>query len=59
MPAPSLTPVRLPEQAAQRRAGGPQQHLLWLTFSDRGLEREFARWHSIQLQKVRRPLYAL
>ena len=29
-----------------------KQHPLWLRFHDDGLEREFAWWHSIQMQKV-------
>ena len=29
-----------------------QQHLLWLTFADQKLEREFGAWHSLQLSKV-------
>ena len=33
-----------------RRAA--QQHRLWLTFADPGLEREFGAWHSLQLSKV-------
>ena len=29
-----------------------KQHPLWLRFQDEGLEREFAWWHSTQMQKV-------
>lgn len=41
-------------QALKERtlANGGQQHPLWLTFRDKDLERRFASWHSLQLQKV-------
>ncbi len=44
---------------AEKLASAAQQHPLWLSFRDKDLERNFAAWHSLQLQKVSTSAYLL